>query len=112
MRGRLDELVIDSVALRGNPLNDPSVRPLWVYSPPGDVAGTELPVIYLIQGFTGQLDMWRNRSSQRLTAIELMPVAQFPGSRNWGYDGVQPYAPPNSFGGPDSPQRLVDAPHA
>ncbi|WP_337313123.1 alpha/beta hydrolase-fold protein [Candidatus Aeolococcus gillhamiae] len=72
LRGRLDELAIDSVALRGNPLNDPSVRPLWVYSPPGEVTSIELPVIYLIQGFTGQLDMWRNRSSQRLTAIELI----------------------------------------
>jgi pimeloyl-ACP methyl ester carboxylesterase len=71
MRGRLDELVVDSVALRGNPLGDPSVRPLWVYSPPGDDA-RRLPVIYLIQGFSGQLDMWRNRSPQRLTSIELI----------------------------------------
>jgi S-formylglutathione hydrolase FrmB len=72
MRGRLDELVIESVALRGNPLGDPSVRPLWVYSPPHDDVRVQLPVIYLIQGFTGQLDMWRNRSPQRLTAVELI----------------------------------------
>ena len=72
MRGRLDELAIDSVALRGNPLEDPSVRPLWVYSPPGDVADTQLPVIYLIQGFTGQIDMWRSRGSLRLTSVELI----------------------------------------
>jgi maltooligosyltrehalose trehalohydrolase len=47
-----------------------------------------------------------------ITAIELMPVAQFPGERNWGYDGVQLYAPQNSYGGPDALRRLVDAAHA
>src|ERR1700678_720058 len=35
-----------------------------------------------------------------ITTVELMPVAQFPGSRNWGYDGVYPFAPQNSYGGP------------
>ncbi len=71
MRGRVDELVFDSAVLRDNPLGDPSVRPLWVYSPPGD-GERQLPVIYLIQGFGGQLDMWRNRGPQRLTTIELI----------------------------------------
>ncbi|MCC6166832.1 MAG: malto-oligosyltrehalose trehalohydrolase [Caldilineaceae bacterium] len=47
-----------------------------------------------------------------ITAIELMPVAQFPGSRNWGYDGVHPFAVQNSYGGPDGYRRLVDACHA
>jgi maltooligosyltrehalose trehalohydrolase len=47
-----------------------------------------------------------------ITTIELMPVAQFPGSRNWGYDGVQPFAPQNSYGGPRGLQKLVDAAHA
>jgi maltooligosyltrehalose trehalohydrolase len=47
-----------------------------------------------------------------VTTIELMPVAQFPGSRNWGYDGVQPFAPQNSYGGPRGLQKLVDAAHA
>ncbi len=46
-----------------------------------------------------------------VTAIELMPVAQFPGNRNWGYDGVYPYAVQNSYGGPRALQRLVDAAH-
>lgn len=46
-----------------------------------------------------------------VTAIELMPVAQFPGNRNWGYDGVHPFAPQNSYGGPDGLRRLVDAAH-
>lgn len=46
-----------------------------------------------------------------VTAIELMPVAQFPGDRNWGYDGVYPYAVHNSYGGPQGLQRLVNACH-
>ncbi len=47
-----------------------------------------------------------------ITAIEIMPVAQFPGERNWGYDGVYPFAVQNSYGGPDGLRRLVDACHA
>lgn len=47
-----------------------------------------------------------------VTAIELMPVAQFPGSRNWGYDGVFPYAVQNSYGGPAGLRRFVNACHA
>lgn len=46
-----------------------------------------------------------------VTAIELMPVAEFPGRRNWGYDGVHPYAPQSSYGGPEGLRRLVDAAH-
>jgi maltooligosyltrehalose trehalohydrolase len=46
-----------------------------------------------------------------VTAVELMPVAQFPGNRNWGYDGVHPYAVQNSYGGPRGLQHFVDAAH-
>ncbi|MFH1573730.1 MAG: malto-oligosyltrehalose trehalohydrolase [Acidobacteriota bacterium] len=46
-----------------------------------------------------------------ITAIELMPVAQFPGDRNWGYDGVNLFAVQNSYGGPESLRALVDACH-
>lgn len=46
-----------------------------------------------------------------INAIELMPVAQFPGSRNWGYDGAYPYAVQNSYGGPEGLKKLVDACH-
>ncbi len=46
-----------------------------------------------------------------ITAIELMPVAQFPGNRNWGYDGAYPYAVQNSYGGPFGLKRLVEACH-
>ena len=47
-----------------------------------------------------------------VTAVELMPVASFPGTRNWGYDGVGLFAPQRSYGGPLGLQRLVDACHA
>ena len=46
-----------------------------------------------------------------VTAIELMPVAQFPGTRNWGYDGVGLFAPQNTYGGPQGLKALVDACH-
>lgn len=46
-----------------------------------------------------------------ITAVEIMPVAQFPGTRNWGYDGVYPYAVQNNYGGVEGLQRFVDAAH-
>ena len=46
-----------------------------------------------------------------VSAIQLMPVAEFPGSRGWGYDGVDLYAPHHAYGGPDGLKRLVDACH-
>ena len=46
-----------------------------------------------------------------ITAIELMPLAQFPGSGNWGYDGVYPFAVQNTYGGPGALQRFVNAAH-
>jgi malto-oligosyltrehalose trehalohydrolase/4-alpha-glucanotransferase len=47
-----------------------------------------------------------------VTAVELMPVADFPGRRNWGYDGVYPFAPDASYGRPEDLKALVDAAHA
>lgn len=47
-----------------------------------------------------------------ITAIELMPVADFPGQRNWGYDGVLPFAPDASYGRPEDLKRLVQSAHA
>jgi maltooligosyltrehalose trehalohydrolase len=46
-----------------------------------------------------------------ITAVELMPVAEFPGSRNWGYDGAHLYAPQSTYGGPVGLKRLIDACH-
>ena len=47
-----------------------------------------------------------------ISAVELMPVADFPGKRNWGYDGVLPFAPDASYGAPDELKALVDQAHA
>lgn len=46
-----------------------------------------------------------------ITAVELMPVNDFPGKRNWGYDGVLPYAPDSAYGTPDELKELVDSAH-
>jgi S-formylglutathione hydrolase FrmB len=60
--GRLEEHWIDSEALTGNALGDPHRRPLLVQLPPGyDDESRRFPTIYLLQGLTGQVDMWRNR---------------------------------------------------
>ena len=71
-KGRLDEHVLESGALRGNPLGDPHERPLWVYTPPSYDGG---PTVYVLQGFTGQLEMWRNRAAFRPTFLELLDDA-------------------------------------
>jgi S-formylglutathione hydrolase FrmB len=72
-RGRYEEVTFESEVLKGNPLGDPSRRPLWVYLPPGydQEPARRYPTIYLIQGLTGQLDMWRNRLSLRKNFPEL-----------------------------------------
>ena len=65
LAGRIDELVIESALLRDNPLGDPHERPLWVYTPPGYDAepGRRYPSVYVLQGYTGHLAMWHNRSA-------------------------------------------------
>jgi S-formylglutathione hydrolase FrmB len=67
LAGELHEHVISSELLRGNPLGDPHERPLWVYTPPGYAAddGRRYPAVYVIQGFTGNLATWHNRSPFR-----------------------------------------------
>ena len=72
LAGRLDELTIDSAALRDNPLDDPHERPLWVQVPPGydDDPGRRYPSVYMIQGYTGHLAMWRNRTPYRQPFVE------------------------------------------
>ncbi len=71
LRGQLVQTTIESGALRGNPLGDPHVRPLWVYLPPGyDDGDRGYPAVYQIQGLTGQVDMWANRSPFRPSVVE------------------------------------------
>lgn len=71
--GRFEEVTFESEVLKGNPLGDPHGRPLWVYLPPGyeDDPQRRYPAVYQIQGLTGQLDMWRNRSAFRKNFPEL-----------------------------------------
>src|SRR5919109_1075618 len=72
LRGRLDRHVIESEVLKDNPLGDPHLRPLYVYVPPGIRESSEQSCssIYVIQGYTGQVDMWFNRSPFEPTMIE------------------------------------------
>ena len=67
------------------------------FSPEGTFHGVERKLDYLVE--------------LGVTAIELMPVADFPGERNWGYDGVLPFAPDASYGRPEDLKRLVQASH-
>ena len=71
--GRFEETGFESEVLKGNPLGDPHVRPLWVYLPPGydEEPERRFASIYMIQGLTGQLDMWRNRTAFRRNFPEL-----------------------------------------
>ncbi len=69
LRGRLDQLVVESELLAGNPLGDPARRPLYVYASAG-VSDAPVPSVYVIQGFTGQVDAWLGRSAMEPTMIE------------------------------------------
>jgi maltooligosyltrehalose trehalohydrolase len=62
--------------------------------------------------FEGVIPRLRDLRELGVTAVEIMPVGQFPGARNWGYDGVLPYAAQDSYGGAHGLQKLVDACHA
>jgi len=77
-KGHYDEQLFESEVLKTNPLGDPHRRPLWVYVPPGyeTDAQRRYPSIYVIQGLTGQIDMWRNRPAFRRNFPELAD-AQF-----------------------------------
>jgi hypothetical protein len=72
LHGVLDRLVVESELLADNPLGDPARRPLYVYRPPGVEIDhpRALPVVYVIQGYTGQLDMWLNRVAFEPSMIE------------------------------------------
>ena len=84
---------------RGMELADFIIYELHVgaFSPEGTFAGVAQRLDYLCE--------------LGITAVELMPVAQFPGARNWGYDGVFPFAVQMSYGGGDGLKKLVDACH-
>ncbi len=71
LAGRIDEHEFDSTLLRDNPLGDPATRPLLVYTPPGyDDATDRYPTVYVIQGYTGFVTTWHNRSPFRQPFME------------------------------------------
>ena len=61
--------------------------------------------------FAGAIEKLEYLRDLGVSAVELMPVAEFPGARNWGYDGVYPYAAHSAYGGPGGLKKLVDACH-
>ncbi|HEY8101952.1 MAG TPA: malto-oligosyltrehalose trehalohydrolase [Burkholderiaceae bacterium] len=65
----------------------------------------------ILDGFAGVKKQLQGLADIGVTAIELMPIADFPGPRNWGYDGVLHYAPDASYGTPDELKALIDAAH-
>ena len=85
---------------RGRPWEEAVLYELHVgtFTPEGTFAGVESRLDYL--------------SALGVTAIELMPVADFPGKRGWGYDGVLPFAPDAAYGRPEDLKRLIAAAHA
>ncbi|HUD67999.1 MAG TPA: malto-oligosyltrehalose trehalohydrolase [Candidatus Sulfotelmatobacter sp.] len=100
-------LVVDPLAFdwtdtqwRGRPWEEAVVYELHVgtFSPEGTFRGIERKLDYLHE--------------LGVTAVELMPVADFPGKRNWGYDGVLPFAPDSCYGRPEDLKQLVQAAHA
>ncbi|HEV7714103.1 MAG TPA: malto-oligosyltrehalose trehalohydrolase [Steroidobacteraceae bacterium] len=84
---------------RGRPWHEAIIYELHVgtFTPEGTFAGVESRLDHLVQ--------------LGITVIELMPVADFPGERGWGYDGVLPYAPDAAYGTPDELKSLIDAAH-
>lgn len=80
--GRFEHLTITSEVLRNNPLGDPYERPIHVYLPPGlgNDPAKRYPTIYLIQGLTGQVDMWWNRFPLRPTVPERIDAVFADGS--------------------------------
>ncbi len=87
-------------AWAGRPWHETVVYELHVgsFTPEGTFAAAERRLDYLAE--------------LGVTAIELMPLADTPGARNWGYDGVLPFAPEHAYGRPDDLKRFVDAAHA
>jgi maltooligosyltrehalose trehalohydrolase len=84
---------------KGRPWDEAVIYELHVgtFSPGGNFAGVEARLDYL--------------ADLGVTAVELMPLASFPGGRNWGYDGVLPFAPANCYGRPEDLKHLIDTAH-
>src|SRR5690606_31943694 len=93
-------LARDSPAKPRKPLRDWTIYELHVgtFSPEGSFDGVVAGLDHLVK--------------LGVSAVELMPISPYPGTRNWGYDGVAPFAVHEAYGGPEGLARLVDAAHA
>ena len=118
----MDGLAVPDPASRaqGHDVHDPSlvVDPRAYRWRHPDWRGREWPetVLYELHvgslgGFAGVAERLPELAELGVTAVELMPVNDFPGQRNWGYDGVLPFAPDAAYGAPDDLKALVDAAH-
>lgn len=96
-------VVVDPLAYRWQ-------HPAWQGRPWHTAVIYELHV-GLLGGFAAVEGHLPRLAALGVTAIELMPLAQFPGERNWGYDGVLPYAPQSSYGTPEQLKHLIDTAH-
>ena len=96
-------LVVDPAAYRWR-------HPGWTGRPWPETVLYELHV-GTYGGFAGVAADLDRLAGIGITAVELMPVSDFPGTRNWGYDGVLPFAPDRAYGTPDELRALVDAAH-
>ncbi|AIT06631.1 malto-oligosyltrehalose trehalohydrolase [Sphingomonas taxi] len=121
-RFRLDDLAVPDPASRAQSggvhgwslVIDPAYAwtvPDWRGRPWEDTVLIELHA-GVLGGFRGIMDQIPTLAALGITAIELMPVNAFGGTRNWGYDGVLPYAPAEAYGAPAELKALVDEAHA
>jgi malto-oligosyltrehalose trehalohydrolase len=123
-RYRLDDgmLVSDPASRAQHPdVHDPSIvvdprsyrwqHPQWEGRPWRETVLYELHA-GAFGGFAGVQRALPRLAELGITAVELMPINDFPGRRNWGYDGVLPYAPDSSYGTPEELKALIDAAHA
>jgi maltooligosyltrehalose trehalohydrolase len=108
-RGQVDDVHGDSVVV--DPASYRWRQDGWRGRPWRDTVIYELHA-GLLGGFAGVGRALPRLAALGFTAIELMPIAEFPGARNWGYDGVLPFAPEVSYGTPDDLKALIDEAHA
>ena len=117
-----DRLLVPDPAsrLQSGDVHDPSIvfdprRYRWSHPHWRGRLWPEMVIYELHVGSLGGFDQVRYKlaelASLGITAIELMPIADFRGTRNWGYDGVLPFAPDASYGSPDQLKQLIDTAH-
>ncbi|WP_420991880.1 alpha-amylase family glycosyl hydrolase [Cupriavidus sp. 30B13] len=101
---------VDGASLLCDPAAYAWCHPFWLGRPWPEAVIYEMHV-GLCGGYAGAARQLPRLAALGFTAVELMPLAEFPGGRNWGYDGVLPFAPESSYGTPDELRALVDCAH-